>query len=318
MPPSRPLLLRCLTAVLLLPAALGARAGGEEAVASAEAAARGPMAQLLRTDAERHEMGDGVPRDAGFAAALYCRAAKLGDAESQYRLAWLYMQGRGGVPRNDAWAAHLLQTAADAGIPQARESLRLLGGAAPEVPDCLRPPPPPAVFASVSGAGTTSPELFTAAPRKLVDLVTRLAPEYRVKPELALAIMRAESNFNPQAVSPKNAQGLMQLIPATAERFNVRNAFDPVQNLRGGLAYLRWLLAYFQGDVKLVAAAYNAGEGTVDKYLGVPPFEETRGYVQRVLSAVGLTDHPYDPGVTQPSPRLERIRAPHTGQRAAR
>ena len=74
----------------------------------------------------------------------------------------------------------------------------------------------------------------------------------------------------------------MQLIPETSARFNVKKPFDPVQNVRGGLAYLRWLLAYFKGNVALVAAAYNAGEGTVERYRGVPPYAETRAYVQRI------------------------------------
>ncbi len=104
-----------------------------------------------------------------------------------------------------------------------------------------------------------------SAPRHLVRLVTKLAPQYEVPPVLALAIMRAESNFDAEAVFSNNAQGLMQLVPDTAARFEVKNAFDPIDNIRGGLAYLRWLLGYFQGDLSLVAAAYNAGEGAVEK-----------------------------------------------------
>ena len=100
----------------------------------------------------------------------------------------------------------------------------------------------------------------------------------------------------------------MQLIPETSERFNVKNPYDPAQNIRGGLTYLRWLLAYFEGDVALVAAAYNAGEGKVERYRGVPPYLETRAYVQRILKAVGATAHPFDRSVAQPSPALERIR----------
>jgi soluble lytic murein transglycosylase-like protein len=152
--------------------------------------------------------------------------------------------------------------------------------------------------------------LLSAAPKQVVALVNKLAPKYDVQPELALAIIRAESNFDAAAVSPKNAQGLMQLIPATAERFNVRNPFDPEQNIRGGLAYLRWLLAYFEGDLQLVAAAYNAGEGTVDRYQGVPPFDETRAYVTKVLEAVGLTQHAFDPKAARPSMQLSLIRRP--------
>jgi soluble lytic murein transglycosylase-like protein len=124
---------------------------------------------------------------------------------------------------------------------------------------------------------------------------------------LALAIARTESNFNPSAVSGKNAQGLMQLIPETSVRFNVRKPFDPEQNIRGGLAYLRWLLAYFRGDVALVAAAYNSGEGTVNRYRGIPPYPETRDYVKRILNFFPRDAHPYDEAVTPPSPDLEQI-----------
>jgi soluble lytic murein transglycosylase-like protein len=85
----------------------------------------------------------------------------------------------------------------------------------------------------------------------VIEIVRELAPLFEIDPQLVLAVIGTESNFNPKAKSPKNAQGLMQLIPETAERFKVRDAYDPVQNIRGGLAYLRWLLAYFQGDVEL-------------------------------------------------------------------
>ena len=98
----------------------------------------------------------------------------------------------------------------------------------------------------------------------------------------------------------------MQLIPETAARFNVKNAFDPVQNIRGGLAYLRWLLAYFRGDVTLVAAGYNAGEGAVDKYRGVPPYRETHGYVKNILGLFRKLQHPYDATVTDASPMIAR------------
>ena len=81
-----------------------------------------------------------------------------------------------------------------------------------------------------------------------------------------------------------------------------------MQNVRGGLAYLRWLLAYFQGDVKLVAAAYNAGEGTVNRYRGIPPYPETRAYVRRIMDFFGRQEHPYDASVTGHSPELSRIR----------
>ena len=100
----------------------------------------------------------------------------------------------------------------------------------------------------------------------------------------------------------------MQLVPETSARFNVRKPFDPVQNVRGGLAYLRWLLAYFRGDVALVAAAYNSGEGTVERYRGIPPYAETRDYVKRIKRYFRRDSHPYDASVTDPSPELSRIR----------
>jgi soluble lytic murein transglycosylase-like protein len=124
-----------------------------------------------------------------------------------------------------------------------------------------------------------------------------------------LAIIATESNFDPLALSPKKAQGLMQLIPDTAARFNVRDPLDPAQNIRGGMAYLRWLMAYFEGDIALVAAAYNAGERAVERYLGVPPYAETRNYVRRIVGAMGGQRlHPFDAKVTAPSQRLALIR----------
>ena len=96
------------------------------------------------------------------------------------------------------------------------------------------------------------------------------------------AIIHAESAFNPNALSRVGAQGLMQLMPATARRFGVSNAFDAGQNIQGGVEYLAWLLKRFDGNLTFAAAGYNAGEGNVDKYNGVPPFDETQRYVQRV------------------------------------
>ena len=97
------------------------------------------------------------------------------------------------------------------------------------------------------------------------------------------AVISAESGYNPNARSPKNAQGLMQLIPATARRFGVNDPYDPIENLHGGARYLRWLLDLFT-DLRLALAAYNAGEGAVQRYGNtIPPYPETRTYVQRVL-----------------------------------
>jgi len=107
----------------------------------------------------------------------------------------------------------------------------------------------------------------------------------RVSPALALAVIGVESHGRPAAVSRKGAQGLMQLMPDTAARFGVADAVDPAANIRGGVAYLDWLMGEFGGDPVLVLAAYNAGEGAVRRHAGVPPFAETRRYVPRVLAA---------------------------------
>ena len=125
---------------------------------------------------------------------------------------------------------------------------------------------------------------------KIANMVRDLAPKYQLDANLVLAVIEAESNFNPKALSPKNAQGLMQLIPATADRFGVKDAWDPEQNVRGGMAYLRWLLKQFKGDVKLALAGYNAGEGAVQKYGGIPPYKETQNYVAKIMRRMGGAD----------------------------
>ena len=120
--------------------------------------------------------------------------------------------------------------------------------------------------------------------RRFTPDVNRIAAQYRLDPALMHAVISAESSYNPWAVSPKGAMGLMQLMPGTAERFGVRNAYDPVANMHGGARYLRWLLDQFN-DTRLAVAAYNAGEGAVQKYGNqIPPYKETQTYVDRVLS----------------------------------
>ncbi len=115
------------------------------------------------------------------------------------------------------------------------------------------------------------------------DLIDSIASEYGVDPGLVRAIIRAESNFDRRAVSRKGAQGLMQLMPGTAGRYAVSNAFDPAENIRGGVQYLRFLQDRFPGQLHLAIAAYNAGESAVARYNGIPPFAETRQYVARVF-----------------------------------
>jgi soluble lytic murein transglycosylase-like protein len=253
----------------------------------------------LRTEAIALEHGEGVPRDRVLAAARYCEAARLGDAESQYNLGWMYANGRG-IERDDALAAFFFHAAAEQGLQNAAQMLQRVGAPGAVPPPCMRGP----LFAGTHGSAA----IRAKAPKPLLDLVNRIAPEYQVHPQLALTIMEAESRFNPAALSPKKAMGLMQLIPETSARFKVSKPYDPAQNIRGGVAYLRWLLAYFEGDVALVAAAYNAGEGTVDRYVGVPPYAETRAYVQRVLKGVGIASYPFDASATPASPKLALMR----------
>ena len=112
--------------------------------------------------------------------------------------------------------------------------------------------------------------------------VRTAAAQHGVDEAIVRAIIHAESSFNPNARSRVGAQGLMQLMPPTARRFGLSNAYDPAQNIRGGVQYLAWLLKRYNGDLTLAAAGYNAGEGAVDKYKGVPPYSETRRYVERV------------------------------------
>ncbi len=112
--------------------------------------------------------------------------------------------------------------------------------------------------------------------------IASAAREHGVDEAIVRAIIHAESAFNPNALSRVGAQGLMQLMPATARRFGVSDSFDATQNIRGGVKYLAWLLKRFNGNLTLAAAGYNAGEGAVDKYKGVPPYSETQRYVVRV------------------------------------
>ncbi|GAA0466752.1 lytic transglycosylase domain-containing protein [Alkalibacillus silvisoli] len=115
------------------------------------------------------------------------------------------------------------------------------------------------------------------------EIIDTVAEKYNLDADLIREVIQTESNFNPQAVSHAGAQGLMQLMPATAESLGVRNAFDPEENIEGGARYLSDMLNRYDGDLEKALAAYNAGPGNVDYYGGVPPFEETQNYVRRIL-----------------------------------
>jgi len=269
-----------------------------------------PKIHALLAMAERYEAGKDDPENAWQAAVNYCEASRLGSIEAQYRLGMLYAFGKG-VPANKALAAALFSLAGNQGHAEAQNMLETINLTSSELPACLTsevlPERPPRI---VYDRDVTNIERHVAglpdSKRWIIDLVDTLAMWYSVDPKLVLAIITVESNFEVKAQSPKAAMGLMQLIPDTAERFNIKNAFDATQNIKGGIRYLRWLLSYYHGDVALVAAAYNAGEGAVDRYRGVPPFPETKNYVKRVLELYQRQFHPFDEKFTAPSPIITR------------
>lgn len=252
------------------------------------------------------------------AAARYCQASRWGSAEGQYRLGMLYAFGQG-VPANQAFAASLFSLAASMGHAQAHQMLDTIQMTSAALPACVNqnqlpekaPASPPFYYDLPTdlhpGNGLSIEKYLLTLPshkRWLIPLTTTMSKWYALDPKLVLSMIAVESNFNTSAQSSKAAMGLMQLIPDTAERFNVRNAFDATQNLRGGMRYLRWLLSYYRGNITYAAAAYNAGEGRVDRYKGVPPYPETRAYVKRVLGLYGSARHSFDEHLTGASPWL--------------
>lgn len=123
----------------------------------------------------------------------------------------------------------------------------------------------------------------------LRELAVAVARRHGIDPDLVLAVVGVESAFRPEAVSPKGAQGLMQLMPSTAAALGVKDALDPAENLDGGVRHLGSLLTLYGGDLRRALAAYNAGEGAVTRHGGVPPYRETRAYVKRVLERYQAT-----------------------------
>lgn len=150
-----------------------------------------------------------------------------------------------------------------------------------EVEESRPSPPTPPDLAD----GTRGP--WIAAAGAYAPVIAEAARKHHLHPALLTAMAEVESAFDAQAVSHKGARGLLQLMPRTAARFGVEDSFDPVQNVDGGAEYLSWLLDRFDGRADLALAGYNAGEGKVERYDGVPPYRETREYVAKVLAGFG-------------------------------
>jgi len=252
--------------------------------------------EVLRAAAMRYESGTGVKQDTTRAYQLYCVAALEGDAAAARRLADIYVEGQSrGV--DSAIAAGWLRYAVEHSAPSAvvLADPRLAGVKPAIDPDC--------------------PAMQGTPDQAVIETWVKLfAREYGVDPDLVLAVMAVESNFNPRALSPKGARGLMQLLPVTAKRFGVQDIWDPVQNIRGGISYLRWLIEEYSGRLRLVLSAYNAGEQAVEHYNRIPPYDETKHYVMRILVRYG-TRHlilPVDP------PPIAELGPGFTGETAGR
>jgi len=163
------------------------------------------------------------------------------------------------------------------------------------------PVPKPAVSPSYTPSSSSA---SNAPPTYIHGLIEQTADYHQMDPDLIRAVVEVESNFNPRAVSPKGAMGLMQLIPGTAHRFGVVNVFDPVQNLDGGTRYLKFLLDMFDGDLELSLAAYNAGENLVARRRSVPAIRETRDYLRKINAIYPLRRPSRASAVPGPGPGI--------------
>lgn len=227
----------------------------------------------LTEKALRYLHGEGVGPDVDRAVVYLCSAARKGHGPAAYELGWLYLQGRGVAQDEDLGAAWLRESTRLGEKPPARliKSLKSRKKTS---------------LACVSSKGADLRKL-AARRAEFMLVINEMAPKFDLDPALVLEVVRVESNFNPRARSHKGALGLMQLIPSTARRFGVEDPLDPIQNLRGGMAYLRWLVKRFDGDLRLALAGYNAGEAAVERHGGIPPYAETQAYVGRILQRYG-------------------------------
>ncbi len=234
---------------------------------------------------------EGVAEDPEKALVWFCRAAYQGSAFGQKNLGWMYLIGKG-VTKDEAVAAHWFKQAAALGDEYAQRLLERLDSGSAQPRD---------VCAHVAHPQWLKQRCRRSHCRRIVETVERLAPKFGLDSNLVLSVISAESSFKPHACSAKNACGLMQLMPLTAKRFGVTDLKDLEQNIRGGMSYLRWLLAYFKGDLRLALAGYNAGEGSVVRYRGIPPYPETEKYVKRIIKDYGKSRHEYRKNWIRPS-----------------
>lgn len=257
----------------------------EKTVAALEALASKGSARAQYELAQHYERADGVKADQRLALSLYCRAARQDYADAALMAGRMHMGGLGGVSKDADLGRAWLRKAAALGNEQAERLVGSAGGTV-KTPDRCEPP-------------NLRWGIIRKPPAEIRAMVQKMAPTYGLDPDLVLAVIAVESGYRIDVVSNKNAQGLMQLIPETAERFGVSDPFNAEQNLRGGMKYLRWLLAYFDGNVAYALAGYNAGEGAVLQYKGIPPYRETQDYVTKIRGVYAQTYHPFNRDVVQ-------------------
>lgn len=263
----------------------------------------------------------------------YCQRGRDGNANALFALGWMHETGKGGTV-NLALAKSFYLMAADRDNQLAINALNKLPTSVTQTfPYCMLPDPNAYVLdrsdshdqliaqlqseqhaqmqadeiahqikLQEKAANMARAERLFNRQRKIYRIVKRVASRYGIDPKLVMSFIAIESGFDTYATSVKNAQGLMQLIPETAARFGISDAYNAGENIKGGVKYLRWLLAYYEGNIELVAAAYNAGEGAVDRHQGVPPYKETQNYVKKIAKLYGKDNHPYRQNFVQPSP----------------
>jgi len=246
------------------------------------------LAQQGQIDAQvklaiAYEHGEGITKNPQKAVHWYCQAAVKGSSSAQVNLAWMLLNARG-IQQDDALAVRWFKSAAKSGDKYAQQMLSRLDTHLQSK----------RILCKVLPTPYWQTAKCTTACRRVVTMVNDIAPAYNIEPRLVLALIQQESNFKVKALSPKGAMGLMQLMPETAQRYAVKNAWDAQQNIHGGIRYLAWLLKEFHGNVALVLAGYNAGNQAVIRYNGIPPYPETQNYVKRIMKVYGKSHHPYE------------------------